>query len=358
MLKKWGRSMMKQWQVAKRILPLLAVFSLLLSACGREDLSVMKPQGPVAQGQYDLMKLSITIMIVVLIIVFAIAAYVLIRFRRRAGQNEVPEQVEGNFKLEVIWTAIPLLLVIVLAVPTVKTIFAQGEDLSNDKNAIQVKVTSHQYWWEFTYPQYDVTTAQDLIIPTGKKIAFELKTADVLHSFWVPSLAGKMDTNPDGTLNKFSFSAPNEGVYRGKCAELCGRSHAFMEFKVKAVSQESFDKWVNEMKAPAVLPEDTQLAEKFKTNCLSCHAVGDQGGPVAPNLTGIGGKQSVAGILLNQGEGQEDGNPVLDNMKEWLHDPQSVKPGNTMPNPKDLGLTDEEIDGIAEYLANYKLDYE
>jgi cytochrome c oxidase subunit 2 len=185
-----------------------------------------------------------------------------------------------------------------------------------------------------------------------------LKTADVLHSFWVPSLAGKMDTNPDGTLNKFSFSAPNEGVYRGKCAELCGRSHAFMEFKVKAVSQESFDKWVNEMKAPAVLPEDTQLAEKFKTNCLSCHAVGDQGGPVAPNLTGIGGKQSVAGILLNQGEGQEDGNPVLDNMKEWLHDPQSVKPGNTMPNPKDLGLTDEEIDGIAEYLANYKLDYE
>ena len=161
--------MMKQWQVAKRILPLLAVFSLLLSACGREDLSVMKPQGPVAQGQYDLMKLSITIMIVVLIIVFAIAAYVLIRFRRRAGQNEVPEQVEGNFKLEVIWTAIPLLLVIVLAVPTVQTIFAQGEDLSKDKNAIQVKVTSHQYWWEFTYPQYDVTTSQDLIIPTGKK---------------------------------------------------------------------------------------------------------------------------------------------------------------------------------------------
>lgn len=160
---------MKQWQAAKRIVPLIAMLSLLLSACGREDLSVMKPQGPVAQSQLDLMKLSITIMIVVLIIVFAIAAYVLIRFRRRSGQQEVPEQVEGNFKLEVIWTAIPLLLVVILAVPTVQTIFAQGEDASKDKNAIQVQVTSHQYWWEFTYPQYDITTAQDLIIPTGKK---------------------------------------------------------------------------------------------------------------------------------------------------------------------------------------------
>ncbi|AOZ92437.1 cytochrome c oxidase subunit II [Paenibacillus crassostreae] len=349
--------MMKRWQVMKRLLPMLAIFTLLLAGCGREDLSVLKPQGPVAQGQFDLIKLSISIMLVVLVIVFALAAFVLIKFRRRPGQTEMPEQVEGNFKLEVIWTVIPLVLVLVLAVPTVKEVFAFGEDHSNDDNAIKVKVTSHQYWWEFEYPQYDITTAQDLIIPTNRDIAFELKTMDVIHSFWVPSLSGKLDTNPDGTINKFSFSAPNEGVYLGKCAELCGPSHGFMEFKVKSVSQESFDQWVTAMKEPMVPIEDVALAETFKNQCLTCHAVGDQGGSSGPNLTGIGSRETVASILLNSDVAGEYTNPVEDNLKEWLIDPQSVKPGNKMPAPKDLGLTDDEINGIAEYLANYKLDY-
>lgn len=341
----------------KRLLPMLAMFSLLLAGCGREDLSVLKPQGPVAQGQFDLIKLSISIMFVVLVVVFAITAYVLIKFRRKAEQTEMPKQVEGNFKLEIIWTVIPLILVLILAVPTVKEVFAFGEDHANDKDAIQVKVTSHQYWWEFEYPQYDITTAQDLIIPTNKKIAFELKTADVIHSFWVPSLSGKMDTNPDGTINRFSFSAPNEGVYRGKCAELCGPSHGFMEFKVKSVSPESFENWVAAMKQPMIAIEDAALAETFKNQCLTCHAIGDQGGVGGPSLTGIGSKESVASMLLNS-ESNDEGNPVKDNLKEWLTDPQSVKPGNKMPSPKeDMGLTDEEIDGIAEYLANYKLVY-
>jgi cytochrome c oxidase subunit 2 len=349
--------MMKRWQAVKRLLPMLAIFTLLLAGCGREDLSVLRPQGPVAQGQYDLIKLSISIMFVVLVIVFAISAFVLIKFRRRPEQTELPEQVEGNFKLEIIWTVIPLILVLVLAVPTVKEVFAFGEDHANDKKAVQVKVTSHQYWWEFEYPQYGVTTAQDLIIPTNTAIAFELKTVDVIHSFWVPSLSGKMDTNPDGTINKFSFSAPNEGVYLGKCAELCGPSHGFMEFKVKSVSQESFDKWVTAMKAPMVAIEDEALADTFKNQCLTCHAIGDQGGSGAPNLTGIGSRETVASILLNSEAAGEYTNPVEENLKEWLHDPQAVKPGNKMPSPKDMGLTDDQIDGIASYLANYKLDY-
>ncbi|WIV19633.1 cytochrome c oxidase subunit II [Paenibacillus polygoni] len=356
--------MMKRWQYGKRILLLLTAFSLLLlSACGREDLSVMNPQGPVAQGQLDLMKLAITIMVVVLLVVFAISAYVLVKFRRKKGQTEVPEQVEGNFKLEVIWTVIPLILVIVLAVPTVSQLSALGKDYTKDKNALQVRVTAHQYWWEFSYPDLGVTTAQDLIIPTNKTISFVLDSQDVIHSFWVPSLSGKIDTNfagdddTKGTTNKFHFSAPNEGVYRGKCAELCGPSHAFMEFKVKSVSPEEFENWVASMKAPAVLPEDEQLAEKFRSACLTCHAVGDQGTPVGPNLTGIGSREAVASMLLNEREGQA-GASVEDNMKQWLHDPQEVKPGNKMPNPSDLGLTAEEIDAIAEYLASYKLEYE
>lgn len=347
---------MKMWQAGKRLLPMTAALGLILAGCGREDLSVLRPQGPEAETSFGLMKLAITIMIVVLLIVFAIAAYVLIRYRRRPGQNEIPEQVEGSFKLEVLWTVIPLILVVILAVPTVQAVFAAGDDHSNDANAVKVKVTGHQYWWEFEYTDYGITTAQDLVIPTGKDIAFELSTTDVLHSFWVPSLSGKMDTNPDGTINRFSFSAPNEGVYRGKCAELCGPSHGFMEFKVKSVSEAAFEEWIASMKAPAVLPEDPALAEKFKSACLTCHAVGDQGGISGPNLTGIGSKESVAGILLND-DTREDGAPVEENLKTWLHDPESVKPGNYMPDPKEeLGLTDEEIDGIAEFLAGYTLN--
>lgn len=351
---------MKPWKAVKRLLPLFVGLSLLLSACGREDLSVLRPQGPVAEGQLGLIKLAITIMVAVMLIVFGIAAYVWIKFRRKPGQNEIPKQVEGNFKLEVIWTAIPLVLVIILGVFTVQKVFAFGENYSSDKNAVKVKVTSHLFWWEFSYPDYGVTTAQDLIIPTGKKIALELKTADVLHSFWVPSLAGKTDTNTDGTINNAWFEASKEGVYLGKCAELCGPSHAFMEFKVKAVNQESFDNWVAAMKAPAVLPEDPAVAEVFKTQCLSCHAVGDQGLPVGPNLTGIGSREAIAGILLNaEGEGRpENGKPIRDNLVDWLKDPQGVKPGNKMPAPKeDLGLTDAEIEAIADYLADYKLTY-
>lgn len=345
--------MMKTWQAGKRLLPITAALGLILAGCGRQDLSVLRPQGPAAESSFGLMKLSITIMIVVLLIVFSIAAYVLIRYRRKPGQQEIPEQVEGSFKLEVLWTVIPLILVVVLAVPTVKAVFAAGEDHADDKNAVKVKVTGHQYWWEFEYTDYGVTTAQDLVIPAGKDIAFELSTKDVIHSFWVPSLSGKIDTNPDGSNNRFSFSAPNEGVYRGKCAELCGPSHGFMEFKVKSVSEAAFEEWIGSMKAPAVMPEDPALAQKFKAACLTCHAVGDAAS-TGPSLTGIGSRESVAGILLNDDTG-EDGAPILENLKTWLHDPQSVKPGNKMPNPKDLGLSDEEIDGIAEYLAGYTL---
>lgn len=349
--------MMKRWQAVKRLLPLMAMFALVLSGCGREDLSVLRPQGPVAQGQLDLIKLSISVMLVVMVVVFGIATYVLIKFRRKKGQDEIPEQVEGNHKLEIIWTAIPLLLVLVLAIPTIQKVFAYGENDWNNPEAVKVEVTSHQFWWEFNYPDYGVKTAQELVIPVGKKIAFQLKTNDVLHSFWVPSLGGKMDTNTEGSVNYMTLVADKADTYIGKCAELCGPSHGFMEFRVKAVDDAAFDKWVAAFSEPAVLPADTALAEKFKTNCLSCHAVGDQGGAMGPNLTGIGSRETIASILLNDISGKPGTKPTKDNLVEWLMEPQAVKPGNTMPNPKDLGFSDEEIEQIADYLANYKLDY-
>ncbi|BBI31487.1 cytochrome c oxidase subunit 2 [Cohnella abietis] len=334
----------------KRLLPLLTGLVLLLSACGREDLSTLNPQGPVAEKQLDLMKLSIGIMALVVVVVFAICIYVLIRFRRRAGDKTIPKQVEGNHTLEIIWTVIPLVLLVILGVPTINDVFGLAKDYSKDKNAVQVKVTAHQYWWEFEYTDLGITTAQELIVPTDKVISFELVSADVKHSFWIPSIGGKMDTNP-GVTNRMFLEFPKEGVFRGKCAELCGTSHALMDFKAKAVSPESFARWVSAMKAPAVMPADAEIAEKFTSQCLSCHAVGENGGSGAPNLTGIGGRQTVGGILYNDEATAEQ------NLHDWITDPQKYKVGAAMPKALDNSLTPEEVASISKYLAEYKLDY-
>jgi cytochrome c oxidase subunit II len=342
----------------KRLLPLMAGLMLILSACGRKDLSTLNPQGPVAETQFDLMKLSIGIMALVVVVVFAICIYVLIKFRRKKGDKTIPKQVEGNHTLEIIWTVIPLVLLLILGVPTIQHVFGLAKDYTDDKSAVHIKVTAHQYWWEFEYPDYGVSTSQELIVPTGKKIMFELTSADVKHSFWIPSIGGKLDTNP-GMTNKLYLEFPNEGVYRGKCAELCGPSHALMDFKAKAVNQASFDRWVAAMKAPAVMPADPEIAKVFADQCLSCHAVGEGNGPqTAPNLTGVGGRQTIAGILYN------DEKPVKDNLIQWITDPQKVKSGAMMPGAEtkdeqwNNGLTPQQVEGIADYLANYKLDYE
>lgn len=335
----------------------MALMVLVLAACGREDLSTLNPQGPVAEEQFGLMKLAISIMLIVIVIVFAISLYVIIRFRRRKGDNSIPKQVEGNHKLEIIWTVIPIILLIILGVPTVQSVFNLSKDYSKDPDAVKVIVTSHQYWWEFEYPELGIKTSQELIIPTGKTIAIEAKSADVLHSFWIPSLAGKIDTNPGSNVNRMYFSAPKEGVYLGKCAELCGPSHGLMDFKVKAVDDASFDRWTAAIQEPVALPSDPAIAEAFQSKCLSCHAVGDLGGPAFPNLTGIGSRESVAGILVNTDDPQySNEGSVYDNLYRWIKDPEKVKPGNQMSGAYDL--TEQELEGIAEYLSNLTLDYE
>jgi cytochrome c oxidase subunit 2 len=346
--------MMKRWQFVRRLAPLMAMMVLVLSACGRSDLSTLNPQGPVAEEQYGLMKLAIGIMLIVVVVVFAISLYVIIRFRRRKGDNTIPKQVEGNHKLEVIWTVIPIIMLIILGVPTVQSVFNLAKDYSKDPEAVQVIVTSHQYWWEFEYPDYGIKTAQELIIPTGKTISIKAKSADVLHSFWIPSLAGKIDTNPGANENAMYFSAPKEGVYLGKCAELCGPSHGLMDFKVKSVDESSFDRWVAAIQEPVALPSDPAIAAAFESKCLSCHAVGDLGGPVYPNLTGIGSRETVGGILVNTDNPQYDNEgSVYDNLYRWINNPDEVKPGNQMGK---IDLTEQELKGIAQYLSELKLD--
>lgn len=337
----------------------MAFMVLVLSACGRENLSALKPQGPVAQEQFDLMKISIIIMSVVVIAVFALTIYALIRFRRRKGDNTIPVQVEGNHKLEVIWTVIPVILLVLLAVPTLKSVFSLAKDYTEDPNALQVVVTAHQYWWEFEYPELGIKTAQELVVPNDRVISIKAATADVIHSFWIPALAGKIDTNPDGNVNIMYFEAPKTGVYLGKCAELCGPSHGLMDFKVKVVEPSSFERWQTAITSPVELPSDPDLAAAFESKCLNCHAVGEYGGSAFPNLTGIGSRESVGGVLINVEEGDQQykyEDTVYNNLHKWLVDPEKVKPGNHMSGQ--YNLTDEEIAGIAQYLSELTLDFE
>ncbi|MGN7469577.1 cytochrome c oxidase subunit II [Brevibacillus sp. SAFN-007a] len=334
---------MKGWQQFWRQLSLFGLLALVLTGCGKDELSALKPSGPVAAMQYDLMKLSSAIMIGVFLVVMLIFTYVLIRYRKRPGQQGIPKQVEGNHALEILWTVIPFLLLIVMAIPTVTTGFALHKEYPKEE-ALQVKVTAHQFWWEFEYPDLGVTTAQDLVLPVGKKVQFHVTSADVIHAFWIPALGGKIDTNP-GQENKIWLQADKPGIYYGKCAELCGASHALMDFKVEVMDQAAFDKWANAMKgvqskepAVALSPGAKQGQEIFNKSCLGCHAIAGKGGKLGPNLTNFADRERVAGILAHTPE----------NVAKWLKDPQKEKPGNNMPN---LNLDDAQVKALVEYMS-------
>jgi cytochrome c oxidase subunit 2 len=332
-----------------RLIPLFAVMAFLLAGCGSDKLSALQPQGPVAKEQLFLMKISLSIMILVVVVVFALYLWVIVRYRQRKGQeNMIPKQVEGSHILEIIWTAIPIVLLLILAVPTVYYTFKHTADHRADKNAIHVKVTAHQFWWQFDYPDFGIATAQNLVVPQGKTIAIEIASADVNHAFWVPSLAGKVDANP-GPVNVLYFQADKIDLFQGRCAELCGASHALMNFTVQSVSEADFQKWVDKMKAPAAVPADAKAGETlFKDNCLQCHQVSAQGLGVGPNLNGFASRPYIAGVLDNQDPAKKD-----DNLHKWIANPQDQKPGTKMPAfGQNFGgnLTDDQINQIVKYL--------
>jgi cytochrome c oxidase subunit II len=186
----------------------------------------------------------------VFVFVEAILLYTIWRYRRRS-ENDRPEHVHGNTTLEILWTAIPALILAFIAVPTVRTIFRTQAKASAD--ALQVEVVGHQWWWEFRYPQYGVTTANELYLPIGRKVNFTLKTQDVLHSFWIPQLGGKRDliTNHPNYL-WFTPDSVSEQAWNGMCVEFCGASHANMRFKAFTVSPANFESWAAHQKSPAV----------------------------------------------------------------------------------------------------------
>ena len=189
----------------------------------------------------------------VFIAVEAALVYTIFRFRRRPG-GKTPEQVHGNTVLEIAWTAIPAVILIVIAIPTVRTIFKTQAKAA--PTALQVQVIGHQWWWEFRYPEYGIMTANELYLPTGRTVNFELKTADVLHAFWIPQMGGKRDLISN--KSNFLWFTPNadlpSSAWAGFCGEYCGSSHANMKLRAYTVTPDEFGKWVAHQQQPAMFP--------------------------------------------------------------------------------------------------------
>ncbi|NND73640.1 MAG: cytochrome c oxidase subunit II [Ilumatobacter sp.] len=209
--------------------------------------------------------------------------------------------------------------------------------------AVEVEVIGHQWWWEVRYPDHGVVTANEIHIPAGEPVALRLQSADVIHSLWIPELAGKLDLLPE-RVNTLVIDASSPGEYAGRCAEFCGLQHANMDLVVVAHDAAGFTAWVAEQRTPAADPATAPAQRGLVTflahDCASCHTISgaSAGGETGPDLTHLMGRSSIAGGLLDT---------TVPSLREWITDPHDVKPGVLMPAP---ALTDAEIDDLLAYL--------
>ncbi|MGP4041125.1 cytochrome c oxidase subunit II [Gracilibacillus sp. D59] len=228
----------------KFILSLTTLISFL-SAC---DIRVLNPKSETASTQTDLIYFSFMIMVIVLITVFAMLFQFVRKYRDKNNNNDIPEQIKGNKKLEWTWTIIPILLLTILAVPTVLATYSQspnGKDYERNSkdDTVHIQVEAEQFSWSFIYDNGKVSRDK-LYLPKDKTIVFHLQSKDVIHSFWIPSLGGKVDVLPHKE-NTMEIKNMVEGTYQGKCAEFCGTNHTRMRFTTHVVSDNAFSSWLN-----------------------------------------------------------------------------------------------------------------
>ena len=322
---------------------LLAAALLGLQACaGDYPQSALHPSSDFAARLDALFDNIFWWAVGVFVVVEGALLYAVWRFRER-DEDDRPEPVHGNTLLEIAWTLAPALILVAIAIPTIRTIFIVDNPPRED--ALVVEVTGHQWWWEFRYPEQEIVTANEAHVPAGRPVEFRLNSADVIHSFWVPKLGGKRDLTP-GRETGLWFTADSAGVYRGQCAEFCGTAHALMGFRIVAREPAAFEEWVARTRGPSTEPTDSlAIAGKelfLRSACIGCHRI--EGTPAAgivgPDLTHMGSRMTIAAEVLPN---------TPENMARWLEDPQAIKPGNTMP---DLGLTDEQIRLLVAYLES------
>jgi cytochrome c oxidase subunit 2 len=334
---------------------ILLLSSIALSGCSASP----SPLAPASQNAgiiYNLTVVVFWIAVAVFVVVEGMLLYSVIRFSRNRIEGE-PAQIEGNTKLEIAWTAAPaivLLIVFFFSLQALGPLASLPNPVSRARTAVdapavapanlRVRVVGHQWWWEFDYPDYQITTANEMHVPVGTTVTVDVQSADVIHSFWVPQLAGKIDVIP-GRVNHTWFVAKDVGRFHGQCAEFCGIEHANMRFEVVVEPADQFQVWLQQQQAPvaAKTGEAAKGEQVFMTGaCIGCHTIGDTKaqGKVGPNLTHFATRRLFAGGVL-------DNTP--ENLTRWLTDPPAVKPGTVMPN---LHLSPEQISALVAYLES------
>ncbi|MCL5098191.1 MAG: cytochrome c oxidase subunit II [Candidatus Omnitrophica bacterium] len=308
------------------------------------DTSTFSPGSPQALAIEHLFYFDLAIAALIFLTVAVLVIYVSARFRQRPGAGE-PRQDEGNPKLELVWTIIPAVILAVLFVRTAQTMAVANP--SAGKRRPNVAVIAHQWWWEYRYPASGVITANELHMPVGEDWLIEVRSADVIHDFWVPDLGAKVDAIP-GHPNHTWIDARRTGTFLGTCAEFCGAEHALMGIRVIVQSVPAFDGWVKEQLQVPPPPTGAVAKRGFKLfsdrTCVNCHTIAGTkaNGTVGPDLTHLADRETLGAGVLNNTE---------DNLTRWLENPQKYKPGCNMPI---LHLTQIEARDIAVYLEGLK----
>jgi cytochrome c oxidase subunit 2 len=284
--------------------------------------------------------------VIVFAIVEGLLLFVIIRYRRREGAP-LPKPLHGHTALEIGWTLAPALILVFIAVPTMRTIFATAARAPT--GALRVEVVGHQWWWEYRYPDLGIVTANELHLPLGRPVELELTSADVIHSFWAPTLGGKRDLT-QGRVTRIAFTADSAGEISGQCAEFCGASHANMRLRVFVQPDSAFQAWVTRQRGEPAPPARGSLVERGREAfahgaCIACHTIAglpQARGTVGPNLTHVGSRTTLAGATLPN---------TTDYLRRWIADAPGLKPGSLMPA---MPLPDDELAALVAYMQSLR----
>jgi cytochrome c oxidase subunit II len=313
-------------------------------------LNIFAPQSTPTRAIVDLSILVLSVTTVIFVVVAILLVYVILKFRATpANADREPAQVYGSTQIELAWTIIPVLIVLVLVAATARVIHAI-QDATQPPTAVEVTVIGHQFWWEYRYPALGVVTANELHIPVSdpsrpRPTFLTLLSADTDHSFWIPQLAGKTDLIPN-RVNRLWMDPQRPGIFLGQCAQYCGTQHAKMLQRVSVDTPDEFDAWIRAQQEPAIEDASATAGRRLfeATACINCHTVRGTAanGRFGPDLTHLMSRATIAsGAAQNTPE----------NLRLWLSDPDAIKPGSLMPAMK---LSDAELDGLVRYMQSLR----